>query len=62
MINVVCFCGCSFSLAGDTGACPQCGEPITLGGVSTTEVPQTREESGPLNRSARDRRDDELAA
>jgi hypothetical protein len=30
MIDVVCFCGCSYSFGGDEGACPQCGEIATL--------------------------------
>jgi hypothetical protein len=28
MINVVCFCGCAYSFAGDVGSCPQCGEHV----------------------------------
>ena len=30
MINVVCFCGCAYSLAGDFGTCPQCSEPVSF--------------------------------
>jgi hypothetical protein len=28
MINVVCYCGCAYSFAGDVGSCPQCGEHV----------------------------------
>ena len=31
MIDVVCFCGCRYSFTGDGGACPNCGEPVSLG-------------------------------
>lgn len=30
MITVACFCGCTYSIAGDRGPCPQCGERITF--------------------------------
>jgi hypothetical protein len=30
MINVVCFCGCAYSVAGDFGTCPQCSEPVSF--------------------------------
>ncbi len=30
MIDVVCFCGCSYSFVGDAGACPRCGEDLIL--------------------------------
>jgi len=30
MIDVVCFCGCTYSFEGATAACPRCGEPVTL--------------------------------
>jgi hypothetical protein len=30
MINVVCFCGCTYSFAGDVGTCPQCGEHLSF--------------------------------
>ena len=30
MINVVCFCGCAYSFAGDVGSCPQCGEHVSF--------------------------------
>jgi hypothetical protein len=30
MIAVVCFCGNSYSFIGDGGACPRCGELLTL--------------------------------
>jgi hypothetical protein len=28
MINVVCYCGCAYSFAGDAGSCPRCSEPV----------------------------------
>ncbi len=31
MIDVVCFCGCSYSFVGDAGMCPQCGEQTSFG-------------------------------
>jgi hypothetical protein len=30
MANVACFCGRCFSFAGNAGACPECGEAVTL--------------------------------
>jgi hypothetical protein len=30
MINVVCYCGCAYSFAGDVGRCPQCGEHVSF--------------------------------
>jgi hypothetical protein len=30
MIDVVCFCGHRYSVSGDAGACPQCGEGVSL--------------------------------
>jgi hypothetical protein len=30
MADVACFCGCCFSFVGTVGACPECGEPVTL--------------------------------
>jgi hypothetical protein len=30
MIDVVCFCGNSYSFIGDAGACPHCGERATF--------------------------------
>lgn len=47
MINVVCFCGCSYSFAGDTGACPECGEPVTFVRASADEIPEQREPVSP---------------
>jgi hypothetical protein len=62
MINVVCFCGCSYSFADDTGACPKCGEPVTLTRVSTGEVQEMREGPGRLSRAAGDLSGHEQAA
>jgi hypothetical protein len=28
--DVACFCGCAYTFAGDTGACPRCGEVCEL--------------------------------
>jgi hypothetical protein len=30
MINVVCYCGCTYSFAGDVGSCPRCGERVSF--------------------------------
>lgn len=30
MARVACFCGHCFSFAGEAGACPECGEAVTL--------------------------------
>jgi hypothetical protein len=30
MIDVICFCGCSYSFAGDAGSCPDCGELVSI--------------------------------
>ena len=30
MADVACFCGCCFSFVGTVGACPECGEEVTL--------------------------------
>ena len=30
MMNVACFCGCSYSFAGNSGVCPKCGEHLAL--------------------------------
>jgi hypothetical protein len=30
MINVVCYCGCTYSFAGDVGSCPKCGEHVSF--------------------------------
>jgi hypothetical protein len=30
MINVVCYCGCAYSFAGDVGSCPRCGEHVSF--------------------------------
>lgn len=30
MADVACFCGCCFSFVGAVGACPECGEAVTL--------------------------------
>ena len=38
MARVACFCGCTFSFDGDMGACPQCGEAVSLTGA-VPEIP-----------------------
>lgn len=30
MIDVVCFCGSSYSFVGEAGMCPRCGEPTSF--------------------------------
>jgi hypothetical protein len=43
-MDVACFCGCSYSFDGDFGACPACGEYVTLRHVSEAEAGQMRAE------------------
>jgi len=43
-MDVACFCGCSYSFDGDLGACPACGEYVTLRRVSEAEARQMRAE------------------
>ena len=43
-MEVACFCGCCFSCAGDLGACPGCGEYVTLSRVSDAEEKQMHAE------------------
>lgn len=43
-MDVVCFCGCRFSCAGNLGTCPGCGECVSLGRVSDAEEKQMRTE------------------
>lgn len=38
MARVACFCGCSFSFDGGAGACPRCGEAVSLTGAAP-EIP-----------------------
>jgi hypothetical protein len=61
MINVVCFCGCSYSFAGDAGACPECGETVTFVRASAS-AKATSEERERLSPPARDPAPHELAA
>ena len=41
-MDVACFCGFRYALAGDLGACPACGEYVTLLRVSDAEERQMR--------------------
>jgi hypothetical protein len=63
MINVACFCGCTYSIAGDDGACPECGERVTF---ARTTVGQAQDRRGLLGQSSTrpvdQQRPDELAA
>ena len=43
-MDVVCFCGCRFSCAGNLGTCPGCGECVSLSRVSDAEENQMRAE------------------
>ena len=43
-MEVACFCGCRFSCAEDLGACPGCGEYVSLSRVSDGEEKQMRAE------------------
>ena len=44
MMDVACYCGSRYSFAGKLGACPKCGEHVTLIHASATEEEQMREE------------------
>jgi hypothetical protein len=61
MIDVVCFCGCSYSFAGHAGVCPRCGELVTFPRARGNQKPETRDRVDTL-RAADDSRPDELAA
>ena len=43
-MDVACFCGFRYALAGDLGACPACGEYLTLLRVSDADARQMRVE------------------
>jgi hypothetical protein len=43
-MDVACFCGRRFTCAGDVGACPACGEYVTLSRVSDEQERQMRAE------------------
>jgi hypothetical protein len=63
MIDVVCFCGCSYSFADDVGACPECGERVTFTRASGDEVQDMRDQLGQLlTQSADDSPPEEIAA
>lgn len=62
MIDVVCFCGCTYSFHGDTGACPTCGETVTFRRASCDERDETSEEQGRLSPVAGELASNELAA
>ncbi len=62
MIDVVCFCGCSYSFPGDTGTCPDCGETVTFRRPWAGESHETTDEREPLSPAAGERAPHELAA
>jgi hypothetical protein len=39
MIDVVCFCGHTYSFAGDEASCPRCGESLTLAPQEANDGP-----------------------
>ena len=43
-MNVACFCGFRYAVTGDLGACPACGEYVTLLRVSDADERQMRVE------------------
>jgi hypothetical protein len=62
MIDVACFCGCSFSFAGDEGVCPQCGERVSFTDPVTDRAWEKRERLRRLPRQVvEDGRDDKAA-
>jgi hypothetical protein len=63
MIEVICFCGSAYSFAGDVGACPQCGEPVSFARASNAEPQEMEDRRDHLSRQlADDSRPEELAA
>jgi hypothetical protein len=63
MIDVVCFCGCSYSFVGDAGTCPRCGELVSFGRPSANEAQRAGEGLEQLSvRPVDERLADNLAA
>ena len=62
MIDVACFCGCSYSFEGDTGACPECGEPVAFRRGSDCGPQGKPEAPAQLSAPAGDAAADDLAA
>ena len=44
MVDGACFCGCRYSFTGDVGACPQCGEYVTMTRASIEDEQQMGDE------------------
>jgi len=44
MTDVACLCGCCYRFDGDSGACPTCGESVSLGRASDEIAQQMRNE------------------
>jgi hypothetical protein len=44
MTDVACFCGCCYRFDGDSSACPNCGEPVSLERGSDEIAQQMRDE------------------
>jgi hypothetical protein len=44
MMDVACFCGWVYSVSGDLGVCPNCGDYVTLSRVAVEEERQMRRE------------------
>ena len=63
MIDVVCFCGSSYSFVGDAGVCPQCGEHVGFARHSASDASPARDELGQLLKLTEDQMPpDEMAA
>ena len=62
MIDVVCFCGCSYSFVGHAGMCPECGEQTGFGRRPAQEFQPESGELEQLIRWPRDVPPEELAA
>jgi hypothetical protein len=63
MIDVVCFCGNSYSFIGNGGACPRCGELVTMPSASADQTRRLSEPFGHRPRHAgEDERPEERAA
>lgn len=63
MIDVVCFCGRSYSFTNDVGVCPKCGERVSLNRGYAVEEHKGREEPAPrLSRLAEKASPEEIAA
>jgi hypothetical protein len=62
MIDVVCFCGCTYSFEGEEAACPRCGEALSLAPANGDNVSVDAQLDQLLRRPAPGLPADEIAA